>query len=99
METQVHIPESDPPATIREVVAALKKQKLPATHDKQSWGDWINFTDKQTVISIESNNGLTTRATIEEAPDGSEDDILIACITAFRKLGWHGQDADGPYPL
>lgn len=99
METQVHIPESEPPATIREVVNALKKQKLPATHDKQTWGDWINFEGKQTVISIESANGLTTRATIEEAPDGIEDDTLISIITAFRILGWHGQDADGPYPL
>ena len=97
METQVHIPAEEPPATIREVVAALKKQKLDATHDKQSWGDWINFTDKQTVISIESANGLTTRATIEEAE--GEDDVLISCINAFRKLGWHGEDADGPYPL
>ena len=97
MESQVHLPESEPPATIREVVAALKKQKLDASHDKQTWGDWINFKDKQTVISIESANGLTTRATIEEA-DG-EDDVLISCIAAFKKIGWHGEDADGPYPL
>ena len=97
METQVHIPESEPPATIHEVVNALKKQKLPATHDKKTWGDWINFEGKQTVISIESANGLTTRATIEEAE--GENDTLVACINAFRKLGWHGQDADGPYPL
>ncbi|MFD2274897.1 hypothetical protein ACFSQZ_00305 [Rubritalea spongiae] len=97
METRVHLPDSEPPATIREVVAALKKQKLIASHDKQSWGDWINFEGKQTVISIESMNGLTTSATIEEAE--GEDDILIACITAFRKLGWFGEDEDGPYPL
>jgi len=97
METQVHLPDTEPPATIREVVAALKKQKLPASHDKQTWGDWINFQGKQTVISIESSNGLTTRATIEEAE--AEDDVLIACINAFRKLGWHGEDSDGPYPL
>ena len=97
METQVHIPESEPPITIREVVTALKKQKLEATHDKQAWGDWIHFTDKRTVISIESLNGLTTRATIEEAE--GEDDVLVSCIAAFRKLGWNGEDADGPYPL
>ena len=97
METQVHLPDTEPPATIREVLAALKKQKLKAKHDKATWGDWINFEEKQTVISIESANGLTTRATIEEAE--GEDDVLIACITAFRKLGWHGEDADGPYPL
>jgi len=97
METRVHIPDHEPPATICEVVAALKKQKLHAIHDKQSWGDWINFTDRKTVISIESANGLTTRATIEHTED--EDDVLIACITAFRKLGWHGEDEDGSYAL
>jgi len=97
MNTQVHLPESEPPATIREVVNALKKQKLLAKHDKQSWGDWINFENKQTVISIESHNGLTTRATIEEAE--GEDEILIKCVNAFRTLGWNGEDEDGPYPL
>ncbi|GAA5494012.1 hypothetical protein SAMN02745181_1551 [Rubritalea squalenifaciens DSM 18772] len=97
METHVHLPDSEPPATIREVVAALKKQKLPAKHDKQSWGDWINLEGKDTVISIESMNGLTTRATIEEA--SGEDEVLIKCINAFRALGWYGEDEDGPYPL
>jgi hypothetical protein len=97
METQVHIPDHEPPATIREVVTALKKQKLEASHDKQTWGDWINFAEKKTVISIESANGLTTRATIEEAED--EDDVLVSCISAFHKLGWYGEDADGSYPL
>lgn len=97
METRVHLPESEAPATIREVVAALKKQKLEAKHDKQSWGDWINFEGKQTVISIESMRGLTTNATIEEAE--GEDEVFAACIAAFRKLGWLGEDEDGPYPL
>jgi hypothetical protein len=97
METRVHLPDSEPPATIREVVAALKKQKLVAQHDKQSWGDWINFEGKQTVISIESIRGLTTSATIEPA-DG-EDDTFTSIIAAFRKLGWSGEDEDGPYAL
>lgn len=97
METRVHLPDSEAPATIREVVAALKKQKLAAKHDKQTWGDWINFEGKQTVISIESMSGLTTNATIEEAE--GEDEVFIACIAAFRKLGWHGEDEDGPYAL
>lgn len=97
METRVHLPESEAPATIREVVAALKKQKLVAKHDKQSWGDWINFEGKQTVISIESMRGLTTSASIEEAE--GEDEVFTACIAAFRKLGWNGEDEDGPYPL
>jgi len=97
METQVHIPAEQNAITIREVVNALKKQKLEAKHDKASWGDWINFKGCNTVISIESANGLTTRATIEQAE--GEDQVLIDCISAFRKLGWHGQDEDGPYPL
>lgn len=97
METQVHIPSSEPPMTIREVVNALKKHYPSASHDKQSWGDWINIQGKNTVISIESANGLTTRATIEGAE--GEDDVLASCITTFRKLGWHGEDADGTYPL
>ena len=97
METQVHLPDDQMPIVIGDVVKALKKQKLDAHHDKASWGDWINFNGKKTVIAIESANGLTTRATIEEAE--GEDDVLADCITAFRKLGWHGEDADGPYPL
>ena len=97
METQVSLPDGELPATIREVVAALKKQKLKATHDKQSWGDWINFEGLETVIAIESNNGLTTRATIESTED--EYMTLQSCLSAFRKLGWQGEDEDGPYPL
>ena len=48
METRVMVPEGEPPATIREVVLALKAQKLAARHDKQTWGDWIVFEGKQT---------------------------------------------------
>ena len=97
METQVHLPDDQMPIVIGDVVKALKKQKLDAHHDKASWGDWINIDDAKTVISIESSNGLTTRATIEEAE--GEDGILTSCVAAFRKLGWHGEDADGPYQL
>ncbi|PQJ29534.1 hypothetical protein [Rubritalea profundi] len=97
METRVHLPDSEPPATIREVVAALKKQKLIAKHDKQSWGDWINLDGLQTVISIESMSGLTTSATIEQAE--GEDDTFSSIIAAFRKLGWSGEDEDGSYAL
>ncbi len=97
METQVHLPDNEPPATIIEVVDALKAEKLDAHHDKADWGDWINLRGKQTVISIESTNGLTTQATIEHAEN--EDNILMRCIAAFRKLGWYGEDDEGPYPL
>lgn len=94
---QVQLPDSETPITIREVVSALKKQKLEAVHDKQTWGDWINFIGCETVIAIESFNGLTSQATIEEAE--GEDDVLIQCINAFRSLGWMGVDDDGPYML
>lgn len=94
---QVQLPDSETPITIREVVNALKKQKLDAVHDKQSWGDWINFDGKQTVIAIESFNGLTSQATIEVSE--GEDDILERSLKAFRALGWMGIDEDGPFML
>jgi len=100
METRVHLPDSEPPATIKEVVAALKSQKLNASHDAKSWGDWIHFEGSETVISIESVRGLTTSGTIEVSENESVDsDIYVKIINSFRKLGWHGEDADGPYPL
>ena len=58
METRVILPEGEPPATIKEVVLALKGEKLSARHDKKSWGDWIVFEGKETVVSIESQRGL-----------------------------------------
>jgi len=97
METRVHLPATEPPATIKEVVAALKSAKLKPSHQKKDWGDWIVFEGLQTVISIESMRSLTTNATIEEAE--GEDDALIKVIAAFRKLGWYGEDEDGPYQL
>ena len=97
METRLHLPDSEPPITIREVIIALKKEKLAATHDKKSWGDWICFKNRKTVISIESMRGLTSSATIETA-DG-EYDTQALILSAFRKLGWQGEDEDGPYTL
>ena len=98
METRVHIPEMEPPATISEVLAALRKQKLDPTHDKQSWGDWINFAGKSTVISIECNRTLTSSATIEhDESDG--DAIYQKIISAFATLGWQGSDEEGDYRL
>lgn len=97
METRVRLPEGEPPATIREVVLALQEQKLAAKHDKQNWGDWIVFEGKETVVSIESNRGLASSATIEEAE--GEEDLTGKAIVAFRKLGWEGEDEEGPYPL
>ena len=97
MDTRVMVPENEPPATIREVVLALNSQKLEAHHNKQNWGDWIEFKEKKTVISIESNRGLASSATIEEVE--GEDEVFGRIITAFRKMGWEGEDEDGRYPL
>ena len=98
METVVHLPESEPPCTLREVIDALSAQKLAPRHDHKSWGDWIHFEDYKTVISIESIRGLTRSATIETDEADSEDPTP-AILKAFGKLGWYGIDEDGEYPL
>jgi len=97
LETRVRLPDNAPPSSISEVVTALRSQSLKPKHDKKSWGDWINFETKQTVISIESIRGLTSSATIEEAP--GEEKLRQSILNAFSKLGWLGEDEDGPYSL
>lgn len=97
METRVLLPENEPPITIREVVLALEAQKLSARHDKQNWGDWIQFAGKETVVAIESNRGLASSAVIEGAE--GEEELCEAIMAAFRALGWFGEDADGRYRL
>lgn len=97
METRVHLPDSDPPSAISEVMAALRSKGLKPKHDKKNWGDWINFENQQTVISIESIRGLAASATIEEVE--SEDELRQSILAAFSKLGWWGEDEEGPYPL
>lgn len=92
------LPDSEPPCTISEVVAALGKAKLKARHEAKNWGDWIHLEDHRTVISIESMRGLTSSATIEHA-EGEEDTPADAILEAFAALGWQGVDDDGPYPL
>ena len=98
METRVHLPETEKPSSIKEVVSALCDQGLEAKHDRRDWGDWINLPPNQTVISIESMRGMTSSATIEYA-DGEDDSLEIPIIAAFRELGWYGTDADGEYRL
>lgn len=97
METRVILPDSEAPQTIREVVAALKAKKLKPSHQKKDWGDWIVFDGSETVISIESMRGLTSSATIES--DEEDWEFRQSIINAFAKLGWMGEDEDGPYPL
>ncbi len=97
METRVMVAEDEPPVAIKEVVLALKEQKLKVQHDRQNWGDWIIFENYQTVISIESVRGLSRSAVIEVAE--GEDELVGRIIGAFRKLGWDGEDEDGRYRL
>jgi len=96
METVVHIPETNKASSIIEVVAALKEYGLKAVHDKKDWGDWINLTGEKTVISIESERGMSRKATIEYA-EGEDDHLEIPIISAFREL--FGTDEDGEYRL
>jgi hypothetical protein len=99
METVVQIPESSPPSTLAEVLAALRKEHLDPRHEAKSWGDWITLECYNTVISIEVNHGLSGSATIEHG-DGEEDGEPVSSILrAFGKLGWHGIDDDGEFPL
>jgi hypothetical protein len=98
MQTVVQVPSDNEPSTVREVVSALKKQKLEARHEAQNWGDWIYLEGCTTVISIESMRGLTSTATIEHGED-ERNDPTLAILAAFHKLGWVGIDEDGEYPL
>jgi hypothetical protein len=99
METLVRLPESAPPNTMPEVLAALRKEHLDPRHESKAWGDWIYLECYNTVISIESNRGLSSAATIEHG-DGEEDGEPVASILrAFGRLGWHGVDDDGEFPL
>ena len=98
VNTVVQAPEDDVPCTIREVVAALRDQKIEARHEKKDWGDWIILRGSDTVISIESMRGLTSTATIEHAEEEA-DGLALQLQAAFHQLGWVGVDDDGPYPL
>jgi len=98
MQTIVQIPDGGSPCTIREVVSALKKQKLDVRHEAKNWGDWIHIDGSPTVISIESMRGLTSTATIEHAED-EPNDPRLAIFAAFHQLAWVGNDEDGEYPL
>ena len=98
METRVHLPDMEPPSSITEVVLALRSQKLEPKHEKKDWGDWITFSGKQSVISIESMRGLASSATVEHAEEDGED-INMKILAAFAKLGWMGSDDEGEFRL
>ena len=98
MDTRVHLPDMEPPSSITEVIVALRNQKLEPKHEKKDWGDWITFTAKQTVISIESMRGLASSATVEHAEDDG-DEINMQILAAFGKLSWYGSDEEGEFRL
>lgn len=99
METLLQLPESEAPSTISEVLSALRKQDLEPRHDKKAWGDWIHFEGYTTVISIESNRGLSSSATIEHGEGEENDEPIPSIFRAFSQLGWHGIDDDGEFEL
>jgi hypothetical protein len=99
METQLQVPASREPSTISSVLAALREEKLVPRHEKKSWGDWIHFESYLTVISIDSMRGLTRSATIEHGEGEETDEPISEILRAFGRLGWHGVDEDGEFPL
>ncbi len=99
METLVRLPEDSAPSTISEVLAALRKEHLEPRHESKAWGDWIYLDSYTTVISIESNRGLSSAATIEHGEGEEEGEPVISILRAFGRLGWLGIDDDGEFPL
>ncbi|MBK1883248.1 hypothetical protein JIN85_12550 [Luteolibacter pohnpeiensis] len=99
METVVQLNEEETPSTISEVLSALRKQKLEPRHEAKSWGDWIHLSGYRTVISIESNRGLSSSATIEHGENEESGEPIPAIFRAFGSLGWHGIDDEGEFPL
>ena len=99
METLLRLPDSSEPSTLNEVLDALRKEHLEPRLESKTWGDWIYFDGYSSVISIESNRGLSASATIEHA-EGEEDGELVQSIfRAFGRLGWLGIDDDGEFAL
>lgn len=99
METLLKASETQPPNTLREVLASLRKENLLPRHEAKSWGDWIYIESYQTVISIESVRGLASSATIEHGEGEETDDPIPAILRAFGRLGWLGIDEDGEFVL
>ena len=99
METQLIIPHSAAPSTITQIIEALRKEYLKGRHEGKTWGDWIYIYGFRTVISIECVNGVSHAATIEHGENEEEGEPLVSILRAFGKLGWHGIDENGEYPL
>ena len=99
METLLQLSDSKTPSALTDVLDSLKKEHLEPRLESKAWGDWIYLDGYSTVISIESNHGLSSSATIEHA-EGEEDGEFVQCIyRAFGRLDWHGIDDDGEFTL
>jgi len=99
METLLQLPDSETPSTMSEILSALRKEDLEPRHEKKSWGDWIHLSGYRTVISIESNRGLSSSATIEHAEDEEDGEPGASIMRAFGTLGWMGIDDEGEFSL
>ena len=99
METIIKLPESETPSTIAEILASLRKEHFEARHEAKAWGDWIYLESYTTVISIECNRGLSSSATIEHGEGEETGEPTLSIFRAFGRLGWHGIDDDGEFPL
>lgn len=99
METVLQLPESTPPTTVAEILAALRKEHLDPRHESKSWGDWIHLECYSTVVSIECNHGLSSSATVEHGEGEEDGEPIDSILRAFGRLGWHGIDEDGEFPL
>ena len=99
METLIQLSDSEPPSTIDEVLGSLREQHLDPRHESKVWGDWIHLEGYRTVISIESNRGLSRSATIDHGEDEENEEPGPSILRAFGQIGWHGVDEEGPFTL
>ncbi len=99
METLLKLPNDSTPTTIAEVLASIRKEHFEPRHEAKAWGDWIYLQSYTTVISIESNNGLSTSATNEHGEGEEEGEPTVSIFRSFARLGWMGVDDDGEFPL
>lgn len=98
-ETQLVVPHQAAPSTVTQIVEALRKEHLEAKHESKTWGDWINIYGFRTVISLECSGGISHAATIEHGEGEEEGEPITSIFRAFGRLGWHGIDGDGEFPL
>jgi len=99
METLIQLSESATPTTVSEILASLRKEHLEPRHESKAWGDWIYLESYSTVISIACDRSVSSSATIEHGEDEEDGEPVASILRAFGRLGWHGIDDDGEYPL